>query len=69
LRFECTPATCGGFDAGVVVFDAGVAVDAVADSPSQAFDSGRDAEAASNADSGVDASSGSDAPTGDAPSE
>jgi hypothetical protein len=68
LRFECTPATCGGFDAGVIVFDAGNAVDAVADSP-RVPDSGGDSEAASTTDSGADASSDKDAPTGDAPSE
>jgi hypothetical protein len=80
LRFECTPATCGGFDAGAIVRDSGNPADAIADSP-HVFDSGGDSEAASSADSGSDSeaasgtdsggdeSIGNDAPAGDAPFE
>jgi hypothetical protein len=68
LRFECTPALCGGSDAGRIVLDSGNAADAVADSR-QVFDSGSESQADSNADSSPDGSSGNDATDGDAPFE
>ncbi|MDP8999793.1 MAG: hypothetical protein M3O46_06755 [Myxococcota bacterium] len=54
LRFDCIPATCAGFDGGIIVFDSGSATDAGADAPgldaSQALDSGTDATSDSRSD-------------------
>lgn len=71
LRFDCIPATCGGFDGGTIVFDSGGASDTGADTAPY-LDAGRAADSGTDAtsDSGSDGPSvTADALAGDARSE
>jgi hypothetical protein len=67
LRFECTPAACSGFDAGVIALDSGGSDSVAASDSGHVLDADADAdsETDSNTDAVSDGSSSNDAPAGD----